>query len=158
MKQFNQHWLRIFCHNMILSSFDNPCTYPFFELFRCLKLPKYEKSGDLEVKGFKLTGAVKEQLRPSRTVRVAMIQNTIAAPTSRPIQEQRDALYQKITNYIEHAIACKANIICLQEIWSRQTLMNDFFALQINLIPTIFVKLISSNALHFLHSRKATLD
>lgn len=71
------------------------------------------------MKGFKLNGSVKEQLRPARIVRVAMIQNTISVSTTRPLQEQRDALFQKISNYIEHAIACKANIICLQEVWCK---------------------------------------
>ena len=74
---------------------------------------------NLEVKGFKLVGSVKEQLRPQRIVRVGLIQNSIAVPTTRPVQEQRDAIFQKIAGYIEHAAVCKANIICFQEAWCK---------------------------------------
>ena len=62
-------------------------------------------------------GAIEEQLRPPRIVRVAIIQNSIVLPTTEPIREQRDAIYKKITKYIEHAASCGANIVCMQEGW-----------------------------------------
>ncbi|XP_014212564.1 beta-ureidopropionase-like [Copidosoma floridanum] len=82
-----------------------------------IELPKFEKGVQCDLKGFKMGGAVEEQLRPPRIVRVAVIQNSIVLPTTEPIREQRDAIHKKICKYIEHAASCGANIVCLQEGW-----------------------------------------
>ena len=86
---------------------------------RPLDLPPFENGLQCELKGYKLGGALKEQLRPPRIVRVAVIQNSLVLPTTAPIQDQRAALHDKITKYIEHAAACGVNIICMQELWSK---------------------------------------
>lgn len=71
-------------------------------------------------------GSIQEQLRPPRIVRVAIIQNTIVLPTTEPIRDQRDAIHKKIAKYVEHAAACGANIVCLQEGW-REYIAISFF-------------------------------
>lgn len=63
-------------------------------------------------------GAQKEQLREPRIVRIGLIQNSIVKETSEPVKFQRAAIYHKIQKYIEHAIICGVNIICLQEAWT----------------------------------------
>lgn len=72
---------------------------------------------DFEVKAFKM-GAADEQLRPPRIVRVGLVQNKIVLPTSAPIQEQRDALHQRIGQIVEAAYHANVNIICFQETWT----------------------------------------
>ncbi|PIK61306.1 putative beta-ureidopropionase isoform X2 [Apostichopus japonicus] len=72
---------------------------------------------DFEVKAFQMD-AGKEQLRPPRTVRIGLIQNKIVLPTSAPVQEQRDALHQRIGQIAEAAYHAKVNILCFQETWT----------------------------------------
>ncbi|KAK6058546.1 hypothetical protein COOONC_03883 [Cooperia oncophora] len=50
-------------------------------------------------------------------VRVALIQNSIALPTTAPVDEQKKALHHKIGAMIEAAALAGANIVCLQETW-----------------------------------------
>ena len=84
-----------------------------------MKVPQLPETSQCEVKGWKLGNPVSENLRPPRIVRVGLIQNSIVLPTTLPINEQRDAIHKKIIGYLEHAAACKANIVCLQEAWSK---------------------------------------
>ncbi|XP_014212563.1 beta-ureidopropionase-like [Copidosoma floridanum] len=83
-----------------------------------IELPAFEDGVQCELKGFKIGGAIEEQLRPPRIVRVAVIQNSIVLPTTEPIREQRDAIHKKICKYIEHAASCGANVVCMQELWT----------------------------------------
>ncbi|KAG8230866.1 hypothetical protein J437_LFUL011507, partial [Ladona fulva] len=53
-----------------------------------------------------------------RVVRVAAIQNKIVLPTNAPIEDQRNALYEKVKIMVKAASLCGANIICLQEAWT----------------------------------------
>ena len=75
--------------------------------------------------GFELSGhsfvglASEEQSRPRRIIRVGLIQNKIVLPTSSPVQDQRNALFKRIGNMIDSAGNCGANIVCLQEAWSK---------------------------------------
>ncbi|CAH9116555.1 unnamed protein product [Cuscuta epithymum] len=69
---------------------------------------------DLQAYAF---GADKESLREPRIVRVGLIQNTIALPTTSPFLEQKRAIFQKLTPIIEAAGTAGVNIICLQEAW-----------------------------------------
>ena len=73
-----------------------------------------------EISGHSFVGlASEEQSRPRRIVRVGLIQNKIVLPTSCPVQDQRDALFKRIGDMIEAAGNCGANIVCLQEAWSK---------------------------------------
>jgi hypothetical protein len=86
-------------------------------MHRPLELPKFEKGVNCELKGYRMGGAIEEQLRPPRIVRVAIVQNSIVLPTTDPLREQREAIHKKIIKYVEHAATCGANIVCLQEGW-----------------------------------------
>ncbi|XP_074640697.1 beta-ureidopropionase-like [Tubulanus polymorphus] len=72
---------------------------------------------DFELQGY-CFDAVKEETRPAREVVVGAIQNKIIAPTTASITEQRDKLIQRISEMIEAASLCGANIVCLQEAWT----------------------------------------
>lgn len=58
--------------------------------------------------------ADKELLRAPRVVRVGLIQNSIALPTTTHFQEQKRAIFQKLKPIIEVAGASGVNILCLQ--------------------------------------------
>lgn len=61
--------------------------------------------------------AEKELLRQPRTVRVGLIQNSIALPTSAPFSDQKKAIMDKVRPMIDAAGASGVNILCLQEAW-----------------------------------------
>lgn len=69
---------------------------------------------DLQAFGFH---ADKELLREPRIVRVGLIQNSIALPTTAPFLDQKRAIYQKVKRIIDAAGASGVNILCLQEAW-----------------------------------------
>lgn len=69
---------------------------------------------DLQAFGFH---ADKELLREPRIVRVGLIQNSIALPTTAPFLDQKRAIYQKVKPIIDAAGASGVNILCLQEAW-----------------------------------------
>ncbi|KAH6833100.1 beta-ureidopropionase [Perilla frutescens var. hirtella] len=61
--------------------------------------------------------ADKESLREPRSVRLGLIQNSIALPTTEPLLDQKRGIFQKLTPIIEAAGASGVNILCLQEAW-----------------------------------------
>ncbi|KAL5857452.1 hypothetical protein ACOSQ3_004910 [Xanthoceras sorbifolium] len=61
--------------------------------------------------------ADKELLREPRVVRVGLIQNSIALPTTAHFSEQKRAIFQKLKPIIDAAGASGVNILCLQEAW-----------------------------------------
>lgn len=61
-----------------------------------------------------------EQTRPPRIVRIGAIQNTIQKPTTASVEEQRDAIFQRIDQLLAVAHECGVNVIGLQEAWSRK--------------------------------------
>lgn len=65
-----------------------------------------------------MSGAIQEQLRNAHLVRVGLIQHSIVLYTTNSVQDQRNALHQKIESYINYAASCDVNILCLQEAWS----------------------------------------
>ncbi|KAF6041168.1 UPB1 [Bugula neritina] len=75
-------------------------------------------------KNFELAGyslkelAHAEETRAARVVRVGAIQNQIVLPTDKPIIDQRNALWKRISDIIDVAAMCECNIICLQECWT----------------------------------------
>ncbi|KAL5658940.1 hypothetical protein ACJX0J_032103, partial [Zea mays] len=62
--------------------------------------------------------ADKEFLRQSRVVRVGLIQNSIAVPTTCHFADQKKAIMDKIKPLIDAAGASGVNIMCLQEAWT----------------------------------------
>ncbi|CAL5377666.1 unnamed protein product [Camellia sinensis] len=61
--------------------------------------------------------ADKELLREPRIVRVGLIQNSIALPTTAPFLDQKRAIFQKVRPIIDAAGAAGVNVLCLQEAW-----------------------------------------
>lgn len=55
-----------------------------------------------------------EYLRQPQIVRVGLIQNSIALPTTAHIADQKNALMQKVKPMIDAAGASDVNILCLQ--------------------------------------------
>ncbi|KAJ0568763.1 putative beta-ureidopropionase [Helianthus annuus] len=58
--------------------------------------------------------ADKELLREPRIVRVGLIQNSIALPTTAPFLDQKKAIFQKLKPIIDATGASGVNILCLQ--------------------------------------------
>lgn len=84
---------------------------------------KLGDENDFEVKGYAFY-AQPEDLRKPRMVRVAAVQNKIVAATTEPVHVQRDALHARISTIIKAAAASDVNILCLQELWSKENLLN----------------------------------
>nr|XP_010933708.1 beta-ureidopropionase isoform X1 [Elaeis guineensis] len=61
--------------------------------------------------------ADKELLRQPRIVRVGLIQNSIALPTTAHFADQKKAIMQKVKPIIDAAGASGVNVLCLQEAW-----------------------------------------
>jgi beta-ureidopropionase len=57
-------------------------------------------------------------MKPARKVRVAVIQNTIKAPTTAPLGEQYQSICDAVERLINAAAAMGANVVCLQEAWT----------------------------------------
>lgn len=71
---------------------------------------------DFDVQAF-CFNADKELVRQPRTVRVGLIQNSIALPTSAPFLDQKKAIMEKLRPMVDAAGASGVNILCLQEAW-----------------------------------------
>lgn len=82
-------------------------------------MPEWNLANNFEVKGWRIASSITEQTRAPRIVRVGIIQHSVVLPTDSPINEQRDAIHDKISKYVEHAANCRVNIVCLQEAWSK---------------------------------------
>lgn len=63
--------------------------------------------------------AIPEDLRKPRIVRIGAVQTSIVKPTTAPVSQQRNAIFDKIGKIIEAAAADNVNILCLQELWSK---------------------------------------
>ncbi|KAK8658449.1 hypothetical protein V6N13_036655 [Hibiscus sabdariffa] len=85
-----------------------------------IALPESAKSlsskHDFDLQAFKFS-ADKEVLREPRVVRVGLIQNSIALPTTAPFSDQKKAIFEKLGPIIDAAGASGVNILCLQEAW-----------------------------------------
>ncbi|CAN8251664.1 unnamed protein product [Cochlearia groenlandica] len=62
--------------------------------------------------------ADKEQMRKTRVVRVGLIQNSIALPTTALFSDQRQGIFDKLKPIIDSAGVSGVNILCLQEAWT----------------------------------------
>ena len=74
--------------------------------------------GDFELKIYRHTYSSAWQTRKPRIVRAAVIQNAIVKPTTAPVEEQRQALHDRIRVLIQAAAAAGANVVGLQECWT----------------------------------------
>ncbi|MEC7984887.1 MAG: nitrilase-related carbon-nitrogen hydrolase [Myxococcota bacterium] len=74
-------------------------------------------TGNFEIAAYKFHAAA-EQRRKPRVVRIAVIQNQIIRSTSDPVEEQFQALADRITEIIEAAGQMNVNVLCLQEAWT----------------------------------------
>ncbi|KAK1359176.1 putative beta-ureidopropionase [Heracleum sosnowskyi] len=70
---------------------------------------------DLQAYSFR---ADKEILREPRVVRVGLIQNSIAFPTTASFSDQKRTIFQKLKPIINAAGVSGVNILCLQEAWT----------------------------------------
>lgn len=52
-------------------------------------------------------------------LQVGAVQHSIVKPTSDKINEQRDAIVEKVTKIVEAAAASGVNVLCFQEAWSK---------------------------------------
>lgn len=89
-----------------------------------MELPDIAENLKCQVQGWKLGNTIREDFRPPRLVRVAVIQNSIVKPTTVSLNQQRDAIHKKIIGLLEHAAACKVNIVCLQEAWRKKAFLS----------------------------------
>uniref|UniRef100_A0AC35FZM0 CN hydrolase domain-containing protein n=1 Tax=Panagrolaimus sp. PS1159 TaxID=55785 RepID=A0AC35FZM0_9BILA len=77
----------------------------------------FAKKNNFQIHGYQI-GAQPEQLQPPRKVKIAGIQNRIVLPTNASIEDQRNAIFNRVGKMIEAAAEAGANIICLQEAWT----------------------------------------
>lgn len=79
---------------------------------------KIAAENNFEIKSYGFS-AQPENLRQPRIVKIGAVQNSIAASTSAPINQQRDAIFSKIGQLIDAAGSDGVNVLCLQEAWSK---------------------------------------
>jgi len=70
-----------------------------------------------EIKAYRFKAA-REQLRAPRIVKLAVVQNSIHRPTTDSIDEQYQAIQDRIETIIDAAGAAGVNVLCLQEAWT----------------------------------------
>ena len=75
------------------------------------------EDNDFQMAGYSFN-ASKESLRPSQLVRVGLIQNKIVRPTTDDINDQRNAIFQRIEKIIDASALAGVNVLCLQEAWT----------------------------------------
>uniref|UniRef100_A0A0E0LKQ8 Beta-ureidopropionase n=1 Tax=Oryza punctata TaxID=4537 RepID=A0A0E0LKQ8_ORYPU len=75
------------------------------------------KAHNFDVQAFRFD-ADKEYLRQPRVVRVGLIQNSIAIPTTSHFADQKKAIMEKVKPMIDAAGDAGVNILCLQEAWT----------------------------------------
>ncbi|WCJ18896.1 beta-ureidopropionase [Euphorbia peplus] len=71
---------------------------------------------DFDLQAFSF-GADGELMRQPRVVRVGLIQNATALPTTAPFLDQKRGIFQKLKPVIDAAGFSGVNILCLQEAW-----------------------------------------
>lgn len=78
---------------------------------------KLAEAGNFALQGYK-ANYDGDTTREARVVRIGLIQNSIAAPTTDPIKDQYKAIEAKVEKLIVAAATAGANVICLQEAWT----------------------------------------
>ena len=86
-----------------------------------MKLPtkatSMAKEGKFQIEGYEFKAAP-EEMRAPRLVTIGAIQNAIVANTSAPFLEQRQAIYDRVTQLIEAAGEAGVDVLGLQEAWT----------------------------------------
>lgn len=99
-------------------------THTSLTLNTCIFRPKLELTDaikvaqDFIVDGYKIL-AKAEQLRVPRILRLGLVQNAIVAPTTHPVDIQREALYTKIRDIAYAANQASVAVLGLQEAWCK---------------------------------------
>ncbi|XP_063829915.1 beta-ureidopropionase-like [Ostrinia nubilalis] len=75
------------------------------------------KEKGIDIAGYNFPAA-KEESRPPRRVKVGLIQHSIVLPTDKLVNEQRKAIFSKVSELIDIAASAGVQILCLQEAWS----------------------------------------
>lgn len=91
--------------------------YFFSQLAIDQVIQQQAKEHDFQIVGYRIK-ADNEQLRRPKNVKIAAIQSKIVLPTTATVQDQRDAIHQRVGYLIETSAITGANIICLQEAWT----------------------------------------
>lgn len=74
---------------------------------------------NFEFKAFSMVDNTnREQSRARNLVKIGLIQNTIHAETTAPVQVQFAAIWARIEKMIDAAAAAGVNVLCLQEAWT----------------------------------------
>jgi hypothetical protein len=81
-----------------------------------------------------------------RIIRVGLIQTHIVRPTSDPLKEQREAIYDHVARIVEAAAYCGVNIICFQELW------REFYYLKICITSCCLQLQYSTVVLLYMHT------
>ncbi|CAB3244088.1 unnamed protein product [Arctia plantaginis] len=58
-----------------------------------------------------------KEVRPPKLIKIGLIQHAIVLPTNKPINEQREAIFEKVEKIIQIAGSEGVQILCLQETW-----------------------------------------
>ncbi|MCB9686517.1 MAG: hypothetical protein H6738_08555 [Alphaproteobacteria bacterium] len=74
-------------------------------------------ANDYDVAAWRFVAA-REQRRPPRVVRVGVIQNQVVKPTTAPVDEQYEAIADRVELMIAAAAAMGTNVLGLQEAWT----------------------------------------
>lgn len=81
------------------------------------EVQSYADTHDFEVAAHKFPAAP-EQRRAARVVRIGVIQNQVIKPTTDPVNEQFEALADRVEVILEAAGKMGVNVVCLQEAWT----------------------------------------
>ncbi|KAL4180214.1 hypothetical protein AMTRI_Chr13g91000 [Amborella trichopoda] len=92
------------------------CGKPLERLNLPVSATAISSKSDFDIQAYRFH-ADEEHERKPRVVRVGLIQNSIAIPTTLPMPHQKNAIMEKILPMIDAAGASGVNILCLQEAW-----------------------------------------
>lgn len=71
----------------------------------------------IDLKGY-IIDAKEEQLRPSRRVKIGIIQHKIQLPTTAPVADQINSIHEHVGKILNLAGKSGVNVVCLQEAWT----------------------------------------
>ena len=98
-----------------------PCAFFYGDLPETIAIPQeiqnIADAKDFEIAAYRFVAA-KEQRRKPRVVQIGVIQNQIIESTSAPVEDQYQALADRIGEIIEVAGAMGVNVLGLQEAWT----------------------------------------
>mmetsp|Transcript_10893 Transcript_10893/g.21690 ORF Transcript_10893/g.21690 Transcript_10893/m.21690 type:complete len:397 (+) Transcript_10893:2-1192(+) len=75
---------------------------------------QHAENSNIDLKSFQFTSNP-EQLRQPRVVRIGLVQHSIKAPTTAPMDQQRQNIFDRVSEVAAIASECNVNILCLQE-------------------------------------------